>query len=121
ANEICSTLDPTDILRMVAVLSYGGEERIIAYMLLKMGILEGDRQRYKNLGMALDPASDSTLAPSVADDFQNQGLGSLMMEHLLAIACVLGRKRTVLWAGVQATNDRAVHFYTKWGFRKVGE
>jgi diamine N-acetyltransferase len=27
----------------------------------------------------------------------------------------------MLWMGVQATNERAVHFYTKWGFHKVGE
>jgi GNAT superfamily N-acetyltransferase len=121
ADAISATLDPTDILRMVATVPRKGEERLIAYILLKMGVLDSDRQRYENLGIPLDPTTDCTLAPSVADDYQNQGVGSVMMRHLLQVAARLGRKRVVLWAGVQATNDRAVHFYTRWGFRKVGE
>jgi hypothetical protein len=27
----------------------------------------------------------------------------------------------VLWGGVQERNLRGVHYYTRWGFRKVGE
>jgi diamine N-acetyltransferase len=121
ADAICATLDPNDILRMVATVPRDGEERIVAYMLLKMGVLEGDQQRYEQLGIPLDPDTDCTLAPSVADDYQNQGLGSLMLRHILQVAATLGRARMVLWYGVQATNERAVHFYTKSGFRKVGE
>lgn len=121
ADAICATLDPTAILRMVATIGQGDEERIIAYMLLKQGVLEADRQRYDALGIPLDDATDCTLAPSVADAYQNQGIGSLMMRHLLQAAQKLGRQRVVLWLGVQATNARAVHFYSKWGFRKVGE
>jgi diamine N-acetyltransferase len=122
ANEICATLDPGAILRLVATVpAVGGEQRIIAYMLLKMGILEADQRRYEELGIPLDPATDSTFAPSVADDFQNQGVGSRMLRHIVQVAPKLGRRRIVLWHGVQATNDRAVHFYRRWGFRKVGE
>jgi diamine N-acetyltransferase len=121
AARICATLDPTDILRLVATIPGAGGERVIAYVLLKMGILEEDRQRYEDLGIPLSPDTDCTLAPSVGDGYQNQGIGSLMMRHVLDAARKLGRRRMVLWLGVQATNDRAVHFYTKWGFRKVGE
>jgi diamine N-acetyltransferase len=121
AEAICAALDPTEIVRMVATVSPKGGERIIAYMLLKLGVLEKDQRRYAEQGMRLDPATDCTLAPSVADDYQNQGIGSMMMAHLLQLARRLGRRRVALWLGVQATNDRAVHFYTKWGFRKVGE
>jgi len=121
ARAICASLDPMDVLRMVASISNDGEEGLIAYALLKLGILEPDRQRYEKLGIRLDPESDGTLAPSVADDYQNQGVGSRMMQHILEVAPRLGRRRIVLWYGVQATNERAVHFYTKWGFRKVGE
>jgi GNAT superfamily N-acetyltransferase len=121
AESICATLDPTDILRMVATIPHDGDQRIIAYTLLKLGVLEGDAQRYTQLGIPLNPDTDSTVAPSVADDYQNQGVGSLMMRHVIACTRRLGRQRIVLWYGVQATNDRAVHCYTKWGFRKVGE
>jgi diamine N-acetyltransferase len=121
ANRICATLEPTDILRLVATIPGDGGERIIAYVLLKMGVLDADQERYENLGIPLSPDSDCTLAPSVADAYQNQGVGSLMKRHVLEVTRALGRRRIVLWLGVQATNDRAVHFYAKWGFRKVGE
>src|SRR5690242_3690553 len=70
ADAICAALDPNDILRMTAVVMHNGEERIIAYILLKQGVLDVDRQRYEKLGISLDPATDCTLAPSVADDYQ---------------------------------------------------
>lgn len=121
ANAICATLDPNEILRLVAVVPENGSERIVGYFLLKMGVWDGDRKRYEARNIPLHEDTDCTLAPSIADDYQNRGLGSLMMRHLLNLAPKLGQKRMVLWGGVQATNDRAVHFYTRWGFRKVGE
>src|SRR5262249_19237875 len=120
-DAICATLDHRDILRLVATVPGAGGERIIAYMLLKLGVWEEDRRRYQALGISLDPDRDGTFAPSVADDYQNQGLGSQMLRHILHLAPKLGRRRLVLWYGVQATNDRAVHFYSRSGFRKVGE
>jgi GNAT superfamily N-acetyltransferase len=121
ANEICATLDHSALLRLVATVLDDGGERIIAYTLLQMGVREDDEQRYAGLGIPLDPHTDCTLAPSVADEHQNQGIGGEMMRHILQVAPRMGRRRIVLWAGVQATNDRAVHFYTRSGFRKVGE
>jgi diamine N-acetyltransferase len=121
ADAICAALEPADILRMVATVPHHGEERIIAYFLLKHGLWENDRERYNRLGIPLDTETDSTLAPSVADDYQDQGVGSLMIRHVLRVAAMLSRQRLVLWGGVQATNVRAIHFYTKSGFIKVGE
>jgi GNAT superfamily N-acetyltransferase len=121
ADQICATLDHGALLRLVGTIPDAGGERIIAYMLLKMDVLEDDQRRYTALGIPLDPDTDCTLAPSVADEYQNQGIGSLMLRHIIQVAPRLGRRRIVLWAGVQATNDRAVHYYSRWGFRKVGE
>jgi GNAT superfamily N-acetyltransferase len=121
ADAICAALDPTDMLRMVAVTQESARERIIAYVLLKRGAWEADRERYAKLGIPLDPATVSALAPSVADDYQNQGVGALLVKHVLDISRALGEKRVVLWGGVQATNERGIYFYNKLGFRKVGE
>jgi len=121
ADAICASLNHSDVLRMTATLSDSGEERTIAYALLKLGVLAADAQRYERLGRPLNADTDATLAPSVADDFQSKGVGSLVMNHLLHAAGILGRTRIVLWGGVQARNARAIHFYTKWGFHKVGE
>ena len=72
-------------------------------------------------GWILHDETDCTLAPSVADAYQSQGLGSLMMQHLLGLLPRLGRQRMLLWGGVRADNPRAVHFYTKFGFQRVGD
>ncbi len=121
ADVICARIATDDVLRIIATVTTDGGTRIIGYFLLKLGVWESDSKRYDALGIPLDPDTDCTLAPSVSDDYQNQGLGSILMRHVLQIALRIGRKRVVLWGGVQATNARAVHFYTKSGFRKVGE
>jgi diamine N-acetyltransferase len=121
AEAICASLDPADVARMVAVVGAGDDARIIGYVLLKMGALPSDRERFAKLGLAVEPTVSASLAPSVADEYQDQGVGSLLMGRVLEIAQRLGLRTIVLWGGVQATNERAKHFYRKWGFRKVGE
>ena len=121
AEGICAALNPADILRMAAFVDDGADERMVAYFLLKMGALKSDCERYAAREDPLDGETDCALAPSVADDYQDRGLGSLILGHILSSAARMGRRRVVLWGGVQASNLRAVHFYTKFGFRKVGE
>ncbi len=123
ADGFCAALDSTHTLRMLAWVEEGeeGVERIVAYFVVELGVRAGDRQRYEALGLTLHDQTDCTLAPSVADAYQSQGLGSLMMQHLLGLLPRLGRQRLLLWGGVRADNPRAVHFYTKFGFRRVGD
>jgi GNAT superfamily N-acetyltransferase len=121
AERLCASIDPAQTLRLIGTVPWDGAERIIGYFILILGIREDDAARYAKLGIVLNADTDCTLAPSVADDYQSQGLGSLMMRHLLDVARLLGRKRMVLWGGTQATNFRAIHFYHKYGFRTVGE
>ena len=117
ADGFCAALDSAHTLRMLAWI----EEKIVAYFVVELGVRAGDRRRYDALGLALHDETDCTLAPSVADAYQSQGLGSLMMQHLLGLLPRLGRQRMLLWGGVRADNPRAVHFYTKFGFRRVGD
>lgn len=122
ADQICATLDQTAMLRAIATVPDSDRgERIVAYLLVKWGVWEGDKKRYDALGIALSEETDCTLAPSVADAYQNQGIGSRIAAHLLAVAGQLGWRRAVLWGGVQAGNPRAAHVYGKLGFVKVGE
>ena len=121
ADGFCAALDSARTLRMLAWIEEEGVERIVAYFVVELGVRAGDRKRYEPLGLALHDETDCTLAPSVADAYQSQGLGSLMMQHLLRLLPRLGRQRLLLWGGVRADNPRAVHFYTKFGFRRVGE
>ncbi|MFI5186995.1 MAG: GNAT family N-acetyltransferase [Chitinophagales bacterium] len=48
-----------------------------------------------------------------------KGVGSALMQTCIDTARQKGKKN--LWLGVWPKNQRAVDFYTKWGFEKFGE
>jgi diamine N-acetyltransferase len=115
---MCRFLSP-DILRYIAVDIVTGN--IIAYMLIRKGLIEADKQRLRENNTAIDEATACSFAPSVADDWQGSGLGSKMYS---SIENDLKENTTykiiVLWGGVQAPNLNAVHFYIKNGFVRKG-
>ncbi|MBQ1782735.1 MAG: GNAT family N-acetyltransferase [Gammaproteobacteria bacterium] len=96
-------------------------DRIIAYLVVKPGYLHFEEERYRSYGLLLNHDQDYTLAPSVADDWQSSGVGSVLMAHVLSELEQRGQGQIVLWGGVQAGNTRACQFYRKFGFRQLGE
>ena len=46
---------------------------------------------------------------------------ALLIAHLLPLLRRLERRRLALVGGVRGDNPRAIHFYEKFGFAKVGE
>ena len=50
--------------------------------------------------------------------YTGQGIGSALMQAALQEA--RGRGHDVIWLGVWQENPRAVTFYERWGFQKVG-
>lgn len=121
AERICASLNAAEELRFVAVSGSGGDVRIIAYVPFKLGVRDADHQRYAARGIELHSDTDTTIAPSVADDYQGSGLADAIVRYLIDRSRTLGRTRMVLWGGVQARNARAIAFYRKCGFREVGE
>ena len=119
--KLCHEINYGDTLRLIAVTEQGGKPEVIAYFILVLGVREGDIKRYRERGMTLDPQRDCTFAPSVADAYQNRGVASALMPQVLDVARRLGFRRMVLMGGTQATNSRAIRFYVKSGFRKVGD
>ncbi|QHT71138.1 GNAT family N-acetyltransferase [Rhodocytophaga rosea] len=113
-HQICTNLEQDDIQRYIAETLDG--KQIVAYMLMKHGTLEKDAERMHTYG--LDTLGNAfTFAPSIADSYQSSGLGSIMLTYILAS---LPARKIILWGGVQASNQRAVSYYTKFGFHKVG-
>lgn len=121
AKRLCAEVDYRDTLRFVAVSGQGNAARIIAYFIVKLGTYPGDRQRYEERGLPLDEATTCSLAPSVSDAHQSQGVGSAMMPFILEIVRRLGYRQMILQGGTRAENHRAIHFYEKHGFRWVGD
>jgi ribosomal protein S18 acetylase RimI-like enzyme len=116
-NFICNSL-PDDSDRYVAIDEKGG---IVAYMIIRKGMIDHDRTRLLMKNIYFDQHAICTFAPSVADEWQDSGLGSqlydLIEKKLLETTLY---KHIILWGGVNTDNSRAVHFYTKKGFTKLG-
>lgn len=97
------------------------EHIIVAYTIIKLGWLEWDRPRLTSYGL-VQQQGDVTLAPSVADAWQSKGVGSSLFAYTAKhLKKTHGVSRIILWGGVQSTNVKAMKFYEKFGFRKLGE
>jgi ribosomal protein S18 acetylase RimI-like enzyme len=113
-DSICQNI--TDkIKRYVAI---DDERNIVAYMLIKQGLIEWDEKRYAERNQFYDNNFSVTFAPSVADTWQSSGLGNLMNSVIEADLIKQGIRFIILWGGVQATNDKAVNFYKKLGYQQ---
>jgi diamine N-acetyltransferase len=94
---------------------------IMAYCIVKMGYLEHDRFRLQSYGLTLSHETDCTFAPSVADQWQSLGIGNSVFSFILSDLKEKGIKRIILWGGVQCDNDKAVNYYSRNGFRTLGQ
>ena len=47
-----------------------------------------------------------------------KGVGKALMQHCINIA--IEKKVEMIWLGVWQENNRAIDFYTQWGFKKFG-
>jgi len=114
-NTICQ--NPNDELaRYVAI---DEEKNIVAYMLIKQGMIDWDMNRYLTRQQSYDHDSSVTFAPSVADAWQSTGLGSLMNDLIENDLRKRNIKNIILWGGVQATNEKAIIFYKKLGYQFI--
>lgn len=94
-------------------------ETIIGYTVIKQGYTEGELYRYPNYDLIMDGEKHYLYAPSIADAHQSKGIGGLMLNY---VESYLQGQAThlVLWGGVQARNHRAMRYYEKNGFIKLG-
>ena len=94
---------------------------VAAYFILLLGLREHTAERYRNHGAPLDGLATCTFAPVVADAWQSRGVGSIVVAPVYDAARRLGFARCVLMGGTRAINHRAIRFYEKAGFRRVGD
>ena len=94
---------------------------IVAYALIKKGWLPQDANRLEQYGLVLNPVTDCTFAPSVADAWQGFGVGQAVLQYAIANLSAQGFTRIILWGGVQAGNTKAVHYYARNGFTTLGQ
>lgn len=97
-----SNIDYNKNLPMLALIQEGGRERIIGSASLSFHSEEAVRHK-------------AELGITIHDDYQNQGLGTIMIKHLFEIAQKKGLKKIHLC--VHTENSRAIHVYEKCGFK----
>ena len=77
--------------------------------LIGTGFLSGMNKRMKHR---------SRLAISVLKSEWNKGVGSAVMEKLIAFAVEIGSE--IIELEVRSDNKRAIHLYEKYGFKRIG-
>jgi putative acetyltransferase len=101
-----SNIDNDKVLTIVAVVTEEDEQRIVCSASLSFNSREIFKHR-------------AELSIAVHDDYQNIGLGTAVLKHMLNIGRMKKLKKVSLL--VNADNDRAVHVYRKLGFEVEGK
>jgi diamine N-acetyltransferase len=114
AQQFCNEIDRYEIFRMIATVS---NEKIIAIFEFNLHLDEFDINRYRRYGIELTDDTDIQFAPCIADEYQNQNLGSKLLYFMIDLAKRLGKERMILWAGVLIDNQQAIRFYRKNSFQ----
>jgi putative acetyltransferase len=99
-------IDYNEVLAIVAVTEEENEQRIIGSASLKFNPQEALKH-------------EAELGLSVHDDYQNMGIGTALLHHILYVARM--KKLSKVWLHVSTANDRAVYVYTKVGFTIEGK
>lgn len=124
AQQFCSGISRNDRIRFVLINPLpesGFSYRIVGLFFLKFGVSEPYIERFKRaVGIELDSETTVCIGPTLADEYQGKGLGSLVLKILLDLAKKLGKRRVILYGGVMEDNVRAIRFYEKHGFKKIG-
>ncbi|MBH5333655.1 GNAT family N-acetyltransferase [Streptomyces pactum] len=118
AQELCDAIARHDKLRLVLQEVPSG--RIVGLLEFGLALTASDTARYRDAGIRLSEATDCRFGPTLADDHQGRGVGTLVFPLVTETARLLGRRRIILWGGVRADNPRAIRYYEKNGFRRVG-
>lgn len=118
AQEWCDAIARYDKLRFV--IQPQGSPRIVGVLEFSFAITEADSLRYTAYGITLDAQTDCRFGPTLADDYQNRGVGTLVLPFSTEVARRFGKRRMILWGGVYTDNERAIRYYEKNGFRRVG-
>lgn len=98
-------IDYEEVLAIVVVVNEKDGKRIVG-----SGSLKYSEQK------ALKHKAE--LGITVHDDYQNMGIGTALLNHLLKVAKTQKLKK--IYLNVSTTNNRAIHIYTKAGFAIEG-
>jgi putative acetyltransferase len=100
-----SNIDYNEVLAIVAVIDKKSMQRIVGSASLRFNSQEVFKHK-------------AELGITVHDNYQNLGIGTALLNHLLAIARM--KKLKKVWLMVNTENDKAIQLYKKAGFEIEG-
>jgi len=118
AKMMCDAINKYDKLRFVVAKK--STDKLIAFFEYSFDIPAGDKERFLKYNIQLNSKTDCRMGPCISDEYQNQGIGSVLFAYLIDIAKQFRQRRLILWGGVFEENKRAINFYIKNGFKKLG-
>ena len=124
AAEACEAIGRYDKLRLAVRFQFedkSGSASIVGLVELSMDLVEDDVSRFAAGGVALVAAETCRMGLCIQDALQGQGLAVHLMAAIRQVARSFRLRRVILWGGVYEQNTRAVRFYEKQGFVRVGE
>ena len=98
-------IDYDEVLAIVAVLTENDNTRIIGTTSLRFNSQKPLKHK-------------AELGLTIHEDYQNMGIGSALLKHIIKVARTKKLKKIHL--NVSATNERAIHLYKKAGFTTEG-
>jgi putative acetyltransferase len=101
-----SNINYSEVLAIVAVIEEKGEQRIIGDASLKFNPQEVVKHK-------------AELGITVHDDYQDMGIGTVLLNHMIDVARMKGLKK--VWLQVSSNNTRAIYLYKKAGFEIEGK
>jgi diamine N-acetyltransferase len=119
AKEHCEAINKYDKLRFV--LEKESAKDFVGLFEFSFDIPQGDLDRFEKYGINLSSKTDCRIGPLLRDDYQSQGIGSLVMPIIIKLAKLFDKSRIILWGGVFQNNPQAIRFYEKNGFKNVGQ
>ncbi len=101
-----SNINYNEVLAIVAVIEEKNEQRIIGSASLEFNPQETLKHK-------------AELGITVHDNYQNMGIGTALLNHLIDVARM--KRLSKVWLHVSIDNDRAVHVCKKVGFTIEGK
>jgi len=101
-----SNINYDEVLAIVVIIEEKSEQRIIGSASLKFNQQEALKHK-------------AELGITVHDNYQNMGIGTALLKHLITIARMKNLKK--IYLHVSTANDRAINLYKKAGFKVEGK
>lgn len=118
ANEMCRAINQYDKLRFIAVDT--STSAFVALFEFSFDIPYNDFERFSQYGFHLESGRDCRIGPCISDAFQDKKAGSALFPLVFDVARRFGQRHMILWGGVFTDNPRAIAFYEKHGFERLG-